>query len=352
MPSTFWARTDSSSANNPSLNLTGDPAIEIGFTPSGANGDILLEYNGGAPDPDTQIVIDGQSYDFVFEFSGTLPTQKNQGAQQVPDQFEGDPVFVVTVQDYPSPGETTRLTFLPESNATQAEMDAFGNGAIDVQNIDTTTPGVVCFAAGTRLATPEGERPVEELKAGDLVTTLDAGPMPVIWISCTEYRWPGSDEDARPVLVAAGALGAGRPARDLVISPLHKVLLTRPDAGAEPGPSDVLVPAKGLTGLPGIRRMNGKRQIRYFHVMTERHAILISDGLPSESFYPGPMAMRILRPNQRRELFDRVPSLREQDLESYGPPARPCLSYGETLRLAGHLKSDMKRRALAGAASS
>ncbi|MDP2606567.1 MAG: hypothetical protein Q8S00_28850, partial [Deltaproteobacteria bacterium] len=54
MSQTFWARTDSNSANNPALNLTGDPATQITFVPSGSNGDIFLEYNGGAPDPDTQ----------------------------------------------------------------------------------------------------------------------------------------------------------------------------------------------------------------------------------------------------------------------------------------------------------
>ncbi|QGY00073.1 hypothetical protein EI983_18105 [Roseovarius faecimaris] len=132
---TFWARTDSNSANNPALNLTGDPATQITFVESGTNGDLILDTNGGAPDPDTQVEIGGISYDFTFELSGELPTQQNQGAGQVPDQFEGNVVYVITVQDYPSAGETTRLAFLPDDNATQAEMDAFGNGRIGVQNL-------------------------------------------------------------------------------------------------------------------------------------------------------------------------------------------------------------------------
>lgn len=89
MPTEFWTRTDSNSANNPALNLTGAPSFLMSFVPSGTNGDVLLEYNGGAVDPDTQVLIYGIAYDFTFEFSGDLPTQNNQGASQVAEQIEG-----------------------------------------------------------------------------------------------------------------------------------------------------------------------------------------------------------------------------------------------------------------------
>lgn len=55
--------------------------------------------------------------------------------------------------DYSAPGESTRLVFLPEEDAIQADMDAFGNGGVNLVNIDTATPGVICFASGTRLMT-------------------------------------------------------------------------------------------------------------------------------------------------------------------------------------------------------
>ncbi|SIS79426.1 Hemolysin-type calcium-binding repeat-containing protein [Roseivivax lentus] len=134
---TFWARFDSNSANNPALNLRGDAAIEFTFVESGPTGDLALDTNGGLPDPDTQVSIDGVLYDFTFELSAQLPTLKRDGAGQVPDQYEGATTYIITVQDYPAPGDTTRLAFLPDENATQAEMDAFGNGAIDLQNVGT-----------------------------------------------------------------------------------------------------------------------------------------------------------------------------------------------------------------------
>jgi hypothetical protein len=159
MASTFWARIDSASANNPALNLTGDPAVGITFVPSGTSGDLILDTAGGAIDPDTQIEIEGIVYDFTFVLSGLMPTTKNNGSQQVPDQFEGNAVYIVTVQDYPTAGETTRLAVLPDDLATQAEMDSFGNGAIDVQNVDTTSSGAVrCGVLCSRNANLNAER--------------------------------------------------------------------------------------------------------------------------------------------------------------------------------------------------
>ncbi|PWE51378.1 hypothetical protein DEM26_04235 [Thioclava sp. NG1] len=44
-----------------------------------------------------------------------------------------------------------------------------------------------CVTKGTRLATPRGPRRVESLQPGDLVTTLDDGPQPVLW--CAHRRF-------------------------------------------------------------------------------------------------------------------------------------------------------------------
>lgn len=333
MPTTYWARTDSNSANNPALNLTGADAVEIMFAPLGANGDIFLDANGGSFDPDTQVIIDGTAYFFTYELSATLPTAKNDGAQQVPDQFEGNSVIIITVLDYPTAGETTRLTFLPDDTATEADMNSFGNGAISLQNIDTNGPGIICFASGTLILTPEGEKPVETLRAGDLVATLDHGPQPIVWVSASERFWPGASPNDLPVLLKAGCLGQGRPARDLAVSPQHKILVTPGMFGAECGGADTLAPAKGLTGLPGVRLMQGKRQVTYHHLMFARHEIVVSNGLASESFYPGPTAMKMLSAGQRAEVLAIWPDLGDDPTAAYGPTARRSLTVSETRTL-------------------
>lgn len=307
MDPTYWAREDSGSANNPALNMTGAPARQITFVPEttgGLLGDLFIERPlGGGPDPDTLVRIGTGLYEFTFEVSGTLPTLKKHGAQQVPDQLEAQPVYIVTVHDYPAAGETTRLTFLPDAQATEAEMNAFGKGAIDVQDASFDPPeGSVCFATGTLIDTPAGPVPVEQLAPGDVVMTRDHGPMPILWVGQSRMTWPGSSKKALPILIAAGALGAGLPRRDLVVSPQHKMLVAGPAVVKMHGRPEVLVPARGLTGLPGVREMTGKRDVTYFHVLLSEHAILVAEGSFSESFYPGLQALKALRPMQVRRV--------------------------------------------------
>lgn len=348
MPSTFWARTDSGSANNPALNLTGDPATQVSFVASGSDGDLFLEQpSGGGIDPDTQVMIDGVLYDFTFELSGTMPTKNSDGAQQVPEQYEGSVVNIITVQNYPSAGETTRLSFMPEETATEDDMNSFGKGAIDVQDVDhTPTSSPVCFAGGTMILTPNGEVMVEDLQAGDLVTTLDDGPMPILWMSKTKRSWPMDSLKSKPVKIAAGALGPNLPRIDLVVSPQHKVLLSRSGELSTAGPK-VLAPAKGLLSLPGVRTMKGKREVVYYHILMARHSILISNGMASESFYPGPSAMQMLRPHQRNEVLALFPDLQSNPDTAYGPSARTSLTRSEAETMAAGLG---ERTSLASAA--
>ena len=159
--------------------------------------------------------------------------------------------------------------------------------------------GVVCFAAGTLIATPNGEARVEDLRHGDLVLTLDHGAQPIVWTGATARRWSAAPHPDKPVLFKAGSLGQGMPARDLILSPQHRVLLAGPD-----DPEGVLAPAKGLLGLPGVRRMSGCRSVTYHHILLDRHQVLISDGAPTESLYPGVMALRMLAPALRAEVRD------------------------------------------------
>ena len=319
MPTTFWARGDNNTANNPALNPTVDPAIQISFVPSGTSGDILLEYNMGNTDPDTMVEIGGIEYAFSFQLTADLPTLNNDGAQQVPDQFEGSQVFLVEVQDYPNTGDITRLFFLPDDDATQAEMDAFGNGAIDLQNINSTNTGIICYAAGTMILTPSGEKPVEDLKSGDEILTADGDPKHIKWVSSSSLRWPGSPRCELPIEIRAGSLGMDCPNQNLCVSPQHRILVHDPKHLEE-----VFVPAKGLTDLSGVRVMRGKRSVEYYHILLDKHETIVANGTRSESFFPGPQALRMLSLVQRKELAD---LLKRRD---YGPLAKRCLTVRQT----------------------
>jgi autotransporter passenger strand-loop-strand repeat protein len=141
-----------------------------------------------------------------------------------------------------------------------------------------TLVSVTCFCEGTQIATPVGETAVETLHAGDLVRLADGRALPVRWIGVqTVARRFADPARVLPVRIAAGALGEGVPARDLLVSPGHGFLL-----------DGVLVQAGALAGLPGIARESEVAEtFRYYHVELDEHALLLAEGLPAESFLPG-----------------------------------------------------------------
>src|SRR6056297_323437 len=84
-----------------------------------------------------------------------------------------------------------------------------------------------CFTPGTRILTDRGYVAVEDLKVGDGVRTRDAGVQRLAWVG--EVALSAADLRARPefqpVRLCANALGAGRPARDMLVSPQHRILV-------------------------------------------------------------------------------------------------------------------------------
>ncbi len=146
-----------------------------------------------------------------------------------------------------------------------------GNGGTDIVY---RTP---CYVAGSRILTTRGEVAVEDLRAGDVAVTV--GPAPglaeVRWVGHSEVE-PGRHRDGAsvaPVRVVAGAFAAGVPHRDLLLSPDHAVFV-----------DGVLMQVQSLVNGVSIRREAAAGRVRYFHVELERHAILLAEGLPAESY--------------------------------------------------------------------
>ena len=206
---------------------------------------------------------------------------------------------------------------LDEDNWTAAE-GAGNNNPNPGGGFDVEIPDVVCFAAGTLITTPSGPRRVERLAPGDLVDTLDRGPLPLSW--CGRQTVPGTGRFA-PVLFEAGTIGN---ARALRVSPQHRILVRGWRAELMFGEIEVLVPAKALINGTTIRRAPVD-QIDYIHLMFGAHQIIFAEGAPSESFFPGAQAMSALDQEVRDELFALFPGLREE-VTAYGPMARPAIS--------------------------
>lgn len=169
---------------------------------------------------------------------------------------------------------------------------------------------VPCFTPGTMIDTIDGGVLVEDLQLGQRVLTRDNGYQTVRWIGRTAIGRAQLRADPRlqPVRIAKGALGSGLPLRDMIVSPLHRMLITGRRAELLSGESEVLVAAVHLVGQPGITRLVLDRVI-YLHVMFDAHEIILGDGAWTESFQPGQKAVSGLDAAQRTELFDLYPEL-------------------------------------------
>jgi Ca2+-binding RTX toxin-like protein len=215
-------------------------------------------------------------------------------------------------------------------------LDADGNitGSLTFTNIEQ----IICFTPGTLIATPTGERPVEDLKPGDKVMTRDDGIQELAWVGARRLGAVELAQNAklRPVLIRAGSLGMGLPERDMLVSPNHRMLIRSPEAALMFEDSEVLAAAKHLTGIPGILNQD-VGAVTYVHIMCERHQVVLANGSWTESFQPGEMAMQGIDAEQREELFTIFPELREAPgRASYGA-ARKILKAHEARLLTGSM---------------
>ena len=144
-----------------------------------------------------------------------------------------------------------------------------GSGGTDIEG------GVACYRRGTRILTPSGERPVEDLAIGDLLVTLSGGARPLKWIGRRSYtgRFIAGNDDALPIRFVANSLADGIPGRDLDVSPKHAMFV-----------DDVLVPAEMLVNGTTIYQLEDVDSVEYFHLELASHDVIFAEGATSETF--------------------------------------------------------------------
>ncbi len=170
---------------------------------------------------------------------------------------------------------------------------------------------IICFARGTLIKTMKGELPVEDLKAGDMVLTKDAGYQEIRWINGRVV--PAAMLEANPALypikIAKGALGENYPSSDLYVSPQHRVLVNWELAQEMFGEPEVLIAAKKLLGMNGVEVVTQIDEVEYFHFLFDEHQIVYSNGAETESLFTGPEALKAVGQEARDELMTLFPEL-------------------------------------------
>ena len=189
-----------------------------------------------------------------------------------------------------------------------------GDGITDVGFV--TGDVVPCFVAGTRIDTARGPVPVEHVMVGDLVLTFDHGFRPVLWHGVRTVPALGS---MAPVVIPEGTFGDHGA---LAVSPQHRIHLTGWRAELYTGEPEVLAKAAHLVCAGRLQQRVGG-MVTYHHLLFDRHEIICSEGLWSESYYPGPATLSACDAEVQEELLSLFPELQEDPSGGYGPAARP-----------------------------
>jgi hypothetical protein len=167
-------------------------------------------------------------------------------------------------------GTSLTITSITASAIYATYAGPFGNLSI--------TPGnasIPCLVAGTRIATPSGYLPVEQLKSGDKVVTAAGKVVP---IKMFQRTIPVTTTATAPYVIQKGAFGSQNPKADVTLSPLHAIQVRR-------GVWEI--PKYAATRYPGVHQKVVGESVTYYHVETPDYFhdnLLIEGGVVVESF--------------------------------------------------------------------
>jgi hypothetical protein len=201
---------------------------------------------------------------------------------------------------------------------------------LDPAPMATSGTGVICFTPGTRIATPDGPRMVQDLREGDLVQTKDSGAQAVLWVGCRHMTGARlfAMPKLRPIRLRPGALGVERPDHELIVSPDHRMLIRGPAARALFNTDEVLVAARDLVNGQTIVVDMALKEVTYVHLLLPSHQVIWANGVETESFHPANADLTSLADADRTRLLAMFPRL-EHDPHLYGASARRALSMPE-----------------------
>jgi hypothetical protein len=188
-----------------------------------------------------------------------------------------------------------------------------------------------CLLKGTKISTPSGDRPVQELQIGDEVQTL-AGRKTIKWIGYnkfTKQEGRAWQDSVMPIRVARFAIDDRTPHRDLYLSPYHCIFF-----------NEALIPVMYLINEATIAQgtpsdMSADMSaIQYYHIELDTHEVIYAEGALVESF---------IDDNSSRENFSnfvQYERLYGAEPETKMTPFTPILRYrGRREELQGLVRS-------------
>ena len=249
-------------SGNPTITDTSSNFSYLGGTPYDGVGvinsidwtQVVIGYSGTEPSPG-----ETQTYTSTWTISGTGGSGK-----------------ISQIQFYRGPqgGRHVIVTLAPGGgNLAQIEWP-----------FTLQPPQPACFVTGTRILTQHGYKPIETLQSDDLVVLSDGRQV--------SYRlrrgvFKTTDETSAPYLIEANALGSGKPAANIRLSPIHKLQIRK---------NLWISPHRLAKTNPKVRQYGIGEPVTYWHIECDNFLKdnLICEGIVVESFgtsnnYKGPV---------------------------------------------------------------
>ncbi|MEH6647397.1 Hint domain-containing protein [Sulfitobacter sp.] len=310
---------DTEFAASTGSNVNTSPGRSRFDNPPQGSKDFAITTKDGDPEPRRFDI--GDTYDLSWggqAGSGTITDAVVVRSDLAPSDGGG----IIVFEGLDENGNTAQIIWTPGFDLEQWYADSYNRSAepefyaTDLQS--DYTHGYVCFAAETRIRTPEGYREAGRLVSGDLVRTVDEGDVPLLWTA----RWQGvGHESAAPVCFSPGSLGNRREIR---LSQQHRVLTKSVRLQMLYGLEEALVPARAFVNGANVR-LSPAENITYVHLMLAQHHILDAEGTYCESLYLGDQSSLRLFQNRECAALVAATDLRAKN----APAARPFLSMKE-----------------------
>ena len=279
--------------------------------------------SGTIANDDTVEVVRNSSVTVNLVANDTAPGQSVIFINAINGQpVEAGDTVVLSTGETITINEDGTVTITADGDPTSFTFEytaAFGTGNANQSDTATVTVNTVpCFVAGTMIRTDRGDMPVERLSVGQMVMTRDDGLQPIRWIG---RRTLPAEGNMAPVRIARNTFGEHG---TVMVSPLHRILVRNEHAELLFGSNEVLAAARDLIDGTHIQQIEGG-QVQYVHLLFDRHQVLWSEGLLSESFLPGPQTTHCFEDETIAEICHIFPEIDPHTGAGYGPAARPAL---------------------------
>jgi hypothetical protein len=246
----------SASGINATQQLTSRVDVTITVPDSDIQVGDLVTLTGGDAAPGTGGVGDGDAYYLGAQNFGGAVGYVFGNADTIAGN--GQTFFAVWDDEAPSNFTFVRdaFNFWARSNPTTLESNANA-----------------CFAEGTMIATPLGEKAVEALQIGDLVTTADGRDVPVLWLGRQTVMTCFAGDRARLVRIAEGALDNHT---ELRVTADHGMIVDGLVINASALVNHDTIDWVSLADLPD--------RFTVYHIETAAHDVILANGAASETF--------------------------------------------------------------------